>query len=241
MNILLISYEFPPVGGGTGKAVYYIAREFIKIGHKVGVLTLRFKDQPAEENIEGIQIFRIPALRKKLHESNPFEIGTFSLSGLFNAAKVADKFKPDISLAYFTIPSGIVSLWLEKTRKIPFLTLLRGQDVPGWMPGVLKKYHALCKPLIKHIWRKSNKVIANSAGLQQMAGKTLPDIDIRSIPNGIDPERYSPKEKDNKEVSIFFSGRLREQKGLSYLFEGVRLLKEMGVSGFHLKIAGTGT
>ena len=206
MNILIISYEFPPVGTGTKKNVYNIGRELVRMGHKVGVLTIRFKGQARRETVDGIEVFRIPALRRRLHQSNPAEIATFSLSGLIYARGICDIFKPDITLAFFTIPSGVISLWLKKTRKIPFLTQLLGQDVPGWLPEVLKIHHALCKPLIRLIWQESERVVANSQGLAEMAKKTAGDKDILVVPNGVDPEIYCPvsRKKDDKKLCIFF-------------------------------------
>jgi glycosyltransferase involved in cell wall biosynthesis len=249
LKILIISYEFPPVGGGTGKAVYYTSREFVKMGHEVAVLTLRFQKQLREEVIDGIKVYRISALRKKLHQSNPPEIATFSLSGIFCAGKIAEIFKPDLSMAYFTIPSGVISLWLKKTKRIPYVTLLRGQDVPGWLPEVLRGYHAFCMPMIKYIWNMSEKVIANSRGLAVMANKSAPNLEIISIPNGIDTQKYSPffdHYDRGKKVSIFFSGRLRFQKGLNYLIESIsqihdqKLKEEGNIPDFCLKIAGSG-
>ncbi|MFH1848405.1 MAG: glycosyltransferase, partial [Candidatus Omnitrophota bacterium] len=137
MNILIITYEFPPIGGGTGKASYYTGRELVRMGHNVGVLTLRFKGQKKDEMVSGMRVFRIPALRKRPNQSNIFEVATFAASGVVRAGSICNTFKPAVTLAYFTIPSGVVSLWLKYTRGIPFLTLLRGQDVPGWLPDVL--------------------------------------------------------------------------------------------------------
>lgn len=244
MNILLITYEFPPVGGGTGKAAYYTAREFVKMGHRAAVLTIRFKDQKNTETIDGIEVFRIPALRKKLHQSNPREIATFSLSGIFHVINIYNKFDADIALAYFTIPSGVISLWLKILKNVPYITLLRGQDVPGWLPKILKRYHAFCKPFIRYIWRNSKKVVANSAGLKSMAMKTSPDLDILSISNGVDTNKYFPAIQKNKSgvVTILFTGRLRFQKGLPCLIEGVDMLKhdKNCTKRFCLKLAGYG-
>ncbi|MGB2661348.1 MAG: glycosyltransferase family 4 protein [Candidatus Omnitrophota bacterium] len=242
----MISYEFPPVGGGTGKALLYTAREFVRMGHEVGVLTLRFNGQAREDKIDGIQVFRIPAVRKKIYGSNAWEIITFSFSGFFYAGKVAKKFKPDLTMAYFTIPSGLVSLWLKWILRIPFVTLLRGQDVPGWLPEILKFYHVICKPIIRLVWRESEKVIANSRGLAEIAKRSAPKMDIPVIPNGIDPELYCPlpgRKKEDK-VSIIFTGRLRPQKGLNYLIESIGQIKRETQRGsfpdFCLKIAGAG-
>ncbi len=33
MNILIVNYEFPPVGGGGGKASFNLARQLAGLGH----------------------------------------------------------------------------------------------------------------------------------------------------------------------------------------------------------------
>lgn len=44
MRILIVNYEFPPIGAGGGKASSRIAQELVSLGHRVRVLTAR----PAE-------------------------------------------------------------------------------------------------------------------------------------------------------------------------------------------------
>jgi glycosyltransferase involved in cell wall biosynthesis len=244
MKIQFITYEFPPIGGGTGKAVYYTAREFVRMKHDVSVITICFSNQPQKEIVDGIKVFRIPAIRREKQQSNPAEILTFFISGIFNAGKISLEVKPDMTLAYFTIPSGIISLWLKLTRKIPYITLLRGQDVPGWLPEKLKNYHVICKPLIRHIWNQSTKVVANSVGLARMANATNNDLDIPVIPNGVDADKYTymPEKTVSENVKILFCGRLRYQKGLTYLLEALAKIKSRkNMPDVILEIAGFGS
>ena len=44
MNILLINYEYPPIGGGAATATAAIAGHLASLGHAVTVLTSRFRD-----------------------------------------------------------------------------------------------------------------------------------------------------------------------------------------------------
>ena len=39
LHVLLLNYEFPPAGGGAGNATFQIARQLVKLGVKVDVLT----------------------------------------------------------------------------------------------------------------------------------------------------------------------------------------------------------
>jgi len=37
MRILMLNYEFPPLGGGTSPVSYEIAKGYVKLGHSVDV------------------------------------------------------------------------------------------------------------------------------------------------------------------------------------------------------------
>jgi hypothetical protein len=41
MRILIINYEFPPIGAGGGKASQKIAASLVELGHTVRVITSR--------------------------------------------------------------------------------------------------------------------------------------------------------------------------------------------------------
>ena len=66
-KILIITYEFPPVGGGTGKFALSTAQALQTIGFEVAVLTSKFKNQPREEDVDGIRTLRIPVFRRFLN------------------------------------------------------------------------------------------------------------------------------------------------------------------------------
>ena len=69
MRILILNYEFPPLGGGAGKASYNLARELVNLGNQIDVITCRMKGQPIEEEVEGFTIYRVISWRKGLHEA----------------------------------------------------------------------------------------------------------------------------------------------------------------------------
>ena len=120
MKILVINYEFPPIGGGAGQASYHIAKKLCKTGNNVAVLTSCFENLNKEEFIDGVEVFRIPAIRKRADRCSVFEMSTFILSALIFSLPIVKKFRPDVSLVFFGIPSGPVSLWLKYIFKIPY-------------------------------------------------------------------------------------------------------------------------
>ena len=59
MNILLINYEYPPLGGGAGNATREIGRAMVKNGHNVTVITSKTTDCCGTYWDNGIKIYRI--------------------------------------------------------------------------------------------------------------------------------------------------------------------------------------
>lgn len=49
MKILLLNYEFPPLGGGASPVSYEIAKHFVNTGHQVDVITMGFRGLPPFE------------------------------------------------------------------------------------------------------------------------------------------------------------------------------------------------
>jgi len=70
MRVLVIIYEFPPIGGGGGQAALDVSRELVKQGHEVRVLTSQFKGLPRQETVNGIQVTRIPAIRRLPYQAD---------------------------------------------------------------------------------------------------------------------------------------------------------------------------
>ena len=221
IRLLLVNYEYPPLGGGAATATACLAREFNRLDADVSVVTSAYSDLPRRENRDGIEIVRVRTLRRSAQQSNPLEMMTFMINASAYTLRFARTWKPDASIAFFGIPSGPVSLIMRWFLAIPYIVSLRGGDVPGHQREQLAGYHRIMKPLITFIWRHAKDVVANSTGLREQAMKAAPDVNISVIENGIDPERFCPSDiarvSDDKTTRILFVGRVSHEKGLQYL------------------------
>ena len=65
MNILLINYEYPPLGGGASNATWNFAKSFLKLGHQSVVITSGIDDNRGYKFEDGIHVYRLNSKRKK--------------------------------------------------------------------------------------------------------------------------------------------------------------------------------
>jgi glycosyltransferase involved in cell wall biosynthesis len=240
MNILLLNYEYPPLGGGAGNATANMAREMAGLGHAVRVVTAAFGDMPRRETVDGFEIRRIAAIRRHADHCSPLEMLSFLASASLALPVMAQTFAPDACVAFFGIPCGPAAWALKSLRGTPYVVSLRGGDVPGFQPYDLAGYHRLTGPLIRFLWRGAAHVVANSQGLAELARKSAGTTPIRMIPNGVDAKRFQPADDTLRQgpVQLLFVGRVVRQKGLDVLLDALAGLP--ATASFELTIVGDG-
>ena len=64
-QLLMLNYEFPPIGGGASPVTFDLCRQLVKLGHKVDVVTMHYGNLPRVEIVEGTRVFRTPAIRAR--------------------------------------------------------------------------------------------------------------------------------------------------------------------------------
>lgn len=239
MRILIINYEYPPLGGGAGKASAALAREMTDQGHTVHVLTTRYGNLPHQELIDEYTVVRINALRRHIDRSNPVEMLLFLLLVIPASMRLSYQKRPDYTIAFFTIPSGPAAHILQLVYGIPYVISLRGLDVPGYRVGkAAHLYYLLLRGVTRFLWQHAAGVVANSPGLRELALKTAPQQKVDVIPNGIDLRKQTLKKTHHESLQILFVGRLVRQKGIDYLLNALALLDDVP---YHLTLVGDGS
>src|SRR6056297_3411227 len=109
LNILLVNYEFPPIGGGGSKASFELARRLVGRGHRVTVLTSRFGDMARQECLEGIDVHRVWSWRKSIHDCGLRGAATFLLTALPRLRRLVKRGHFDVVHYFFGLPTGALS------------------------------------------------------------------------------------------------------------------------------------
>ena len=217
MNILIINYEYPPIGAGAARQNHYMAHELVNQGHDVMVLTAAYQDLKGISNENGVRIWRLPSRRKKKNQSNLLEMLSYVFWALIYLKKAIRENKTDKIIVFFSFPCGPIGLWAKFRFKIPYLIYLQGSDIPGNDPK-MNTLHKVLSPLRRLIYKNSNSVVANSPGAAQMASKADNNFPIKYIPNGIDTHFYKPLAINKEKLFTYlFIGRLHHEKNIFLL------------------------
>jgi|SRR3989344_1004430 len=226
MKILLINYEYPPLGGGAGNATKNIARELVALGHVVLVLTTWFSGESEDETVDGVRIIRVKSRRRRRDRSSPLEMLDFVIKANARLDEIATTFKPYGCISFFAIPSGLVARKLFQKHGVPYIVSLRGGDVPGFLPRDLWLLHVFSAPLTRLVWRDANRIVANSHNLQELAERTAKrwGKSVDYIPNGVDANTFKPIDmsRGDKFFRVLCSGRLVSQKRIDWLLTACR-------------------
>ncbi len=241
MNILVLSHEYPPVGGGGANACKYLCREYAKQGHSVTVVTVAFENTPAREKVDGVDVIRLNAKRTK--------VDTSSFAEMFSFLRLADSYvlelckqnKYDVCQVFFGIPSGPIALHLKCKYGIPYVVRFGGGDIPGAQKR-FKYIYKLLSPFIRLIWKNAKHLVANSEILRNRALEFEDRYRISIIPNGVDSELYcrTNDEIGYSEIRMLFVSRLIEGKGLQYVIPRIEEINQKVGKRVTLTIVGDG-
>ena len=239
MRVLLINYEYPPVGGGAGNATAFMARSLAELGHSPVVLTAAYGSEPARSTSNGVTVVRVAALRARPDRSSMFEMATYVAAAALALPRLLRLESPDAAIVFFSMPCGPLGLLAQWWSGLPYVVSLRGGDVPG-TESSLGIVYSLLSPFRRLVLRKSVAVIANSEGLKALSERVDP-ISVQVIPNGVDTCYFRPGASNSaRPFTFLFVGRFQSQKNLDFLLEAVSRLRQVVAVQFRMVFVGDG-
>lgn len=225
MKILMLNYEYPPLGGGASPVTRSLSEELVKLGHLVDVVTMGFKGLKKKEVINGVTIYRVPSIRKEQGVCQTHEMLSYCYSTYRFLPKLLKENEYDINHTHFIIPTGAVS-YLKKSQ-LPYIITSHGSDVPNYNPDRFGIQHRLFKPLWNEIVRNAACITSPTEYLKNLILANFDNKDycpnIKIIPNGIDTGNFNPGKKEKK---ILVVTRLFERKGVQYVIDAIKGIKD---------------
>jgi glycosyltransferase involved in cell wall biosynthesis len=182
----------------------------------------RFSQVPREEVIDGVRIHHprfplVPGISMPAHGMLMY------LASLPLARRLHREKQFDCIDSHFVYPDGFAAVRLGKKLRLPVIVSARGSDIN------LYPSFRLIRPMLRWTLAHAAGVIAVSADLKvKMIALGIPETKIRVIPNGVDAERFQPRNAKSA----------RKQLGLpeeGFLLVSVGSLIE--AKGHHLLIA----
>jgi glycosyltransferase involved in cell wall biosynthesis len=223
----MLNYEFPPIGGGGGKANLCLLKEYAGNSNlKIDVLTSAPKPGfTVERFADNITIYKVGVHKNDLHFWRKIEVMEWLFKAQFHYRRLLRENDYNLAHAFFGFPTG----WLcyRTANKLPYIISLCGSDVPGKHARLALEYKIL-GPVFKAIWKKASL-------------RFLPSVSIDVIPNGIGLDRFYPVKNNSRQdaLKLLTVGRLSATKRVEMLIDAVEMLHKEGCK-VHFTIVGGG-
>jgi len=227
LKVAHVVSTFPPYRGGIGNVCYNYALGLSRRGHDVTVFTPLYHKNIFKQNIDGVKVILLKPLIR--YGNAAFIPQLFWSLGSF-----------DVVHLHYPFFGGAEPLLMARLiRRVDYI-LNYQMDVVGY--GPLKSFFKLHrKVFLKEIILKAKKVIVSSLDYAENSDiKELLKVHSSvfvEIPNGVDTEKFSPREKDrnllkelgiSEEKIILFVGGLDSAhyfKGVNYLIDVLGYVK----------------
>ncbi len=235
MRIMMLNYEYPPLGGGASPITRALSEELARAGHAVDVVTMGYRNLPFREVLcDGrLRVFRVPALRASPVRAVTVEMTSYILSALPMTLGLAARRRYDVIHAHFLMPTGVLAAAIKRITGLPLVVTIHGSDVPGYNPDRFKRGHRVLAPLWRQVVQRSDAIISPSHYLRSLLQRGA-DVPVDVIPYGFDlPEAGAVPRRRR----ILFASRLFPRKGAQHMLQA---LESVDLTGWDVIIAGDG-
>ena len=233
MRILMINYEFPPLGGGGGVASYEIAKALAARDHRVDVLTTKRRGLPSKEVVDGLSVYRAPAVgRGRLATASIPSMLSFLPSGIATGYRALGRRGYDVLNTHFAIPSGPTGVALSRLFRTPHVITIIGGDIHDPSKRLSPSENPLLRTVVRGVLNSCAQVVAISEDIKRRAREDLScRTPIEVIHYGLTPPRFEEKSREElgiprDAVVLIAIARLIKRKALSDVLQAMALADE---------------
>ncbi len=230
MKILVLNYEYPPIGGGAGKVTQnlcnvieteYPVKQIIVTSWTPG---LRFKERAGNNSI----IYRIFTFRFNTYKTSFFAMATYIICSMLPVIFLCIKYKPKMIHSHFLFPVSPIAFIIKRIIGIPYVITLHGGDAPGFDKRTKIIYKLLGS--IPSVLLKSASAVTGVSRQVCDVIENLYHVPAIYIPNGISNDWFSSVshvlEKPLNIIRIIFIGRLVSLKNVDLMLRALAFLKD---------------
>lgn len=216
LSICMVISSYHPIVGGAEKQVAQLARLMTEGGHRVQIVTRRYPGLAPREEIDGVQVSRIP---------NSGPLG--SLGFILGAAREIRRLQPDVIHCHSLFSPALAGAMGRRLTRRP---MLAKPMCGGEASAIMRK--PLGRSRLSYLGRAVDRFVVISREIEQeLLDLGLPGDKFRFIPNGVDGRRFYPLAHPVKReelrlrlglpsgVLFLFAGRMAAQKRLPLLLE----------------------
>ena len=266
MRVLYVSQYFPPEMGAPSARVHELAREWVRCGHQVTVLTA-FAHHPTgikargdrfrimrREKVDGIDVVRtyVWATANKGTVKRMVSYASFMMSAALLGPLLIRR-RPDVVIA--TSPQllcGVAGYVLSRVLRRPFILEIRDLWPESILAVEAMRENALIRFLKRvagFLYTRSDQIVTVGDGYRRLIAERYgtPMDKMAVIPNGIDTGTFIPGPRDNgirRELGwgdrfvCMYVGTHGMAHGLRSVLEAAQMLSDDPI--FHFVLVGEG-
>lgn len=249
-KVLLVCYEYPPLGGGGSVFLKNLLNTINKIAPDLQIDVIsygnkNFEDESKVKISDKIYIHRVGRFlpRKDKNTTSFLNLVLFPIFALPKGFQLLSKTKYNKIYSIFVVPSGLVGFILSKVYNIPHYVTIIGGDIYKPTNWFSPHKNPLLRFVISIIINGSYKVNAISRDVTRKSSKFFKlsnhvqvynlGVMIDSIYSFVKPDQH-PKYKKFTFISI---GRLDSRKGFDLL---IKAFNKINQKNLQLLIIGDG-
>ncbi len=239
MRILVVNYEYPPLGGGGGLVTRDILEQMFRMGHKPTVITSSFKGLKSHENVNGVNIIRVPVLfRRRMEVASIPSMLSYFPSSVLHAVRSLNGRMYDIMNTHFAIPSGPTGCLLSKLFHLPNVLSIHGGDIFDPSKTFSPHKTPLLSTMVSAMLNSADRVVAQSKDTRENAYLYYNVTrEIATIPLGIKKIELEKRTRSDfgfsaDEIIFCAIGRLIKRKNYE---ETIRVISDLNRK-FRLKL-----
>lgn len=226
MRILVVNYEYPPLGGGGGVLSRILVAELAR-AHEVTVLTSRGPGLPAESFDDGAHVVRVPVMgRRELSKASMSSLVSFVPSARRAGRALVGRTPVDVVHTFFAVPSGPAGAAIARSASAAHVLTVIGADVHDPTRRLSPDRFSPLRSTVSRVVRGANAVTAISRDVAQRAKRLTGRADIEVVSCAIPRPKYPRPDRASlgwrsRDFVIVTVARLVERKGLDVLIEAI--------------------